>query len=540
MGNEQQQRFADNPLAGRETEELRALLEISQSLLHSINLDELLLYIISKVKELMHAEGAAVILLDEAQSEFFFCSAESASEKCAVKLKEIRFPATQGIAGRVLESGKPEFIPDVACDPRHYRQVDEFTGFQTRSMIAVPLRSKEKSVGVLEVCNKKEGMFDSRDVDFLMTIAGTIAMALDNARTHDELERAYRELQLIDKVKDQLIECTTEENARLRREVEGRYRFDQIQGNSPKMLELFRLCEKVIGTDISVLIEGETGTGKELIARCIHYNGPRQAKPFVSQNCGGIPDSLLASELFGHKRGAFTGALSDKRGLFEVAHGGAIFLDEVTEMSPAMQVSLLRALQEGEIKPLGADQSKKVDVRVISATNRSLEEDVKKGSFREDLFYRLNVFSIRVPPLRERVGDIPILVHHFIKKFNQKNHKAIRGLSREAMDGLAAYPFPGNVRELENEIERAMAMADDGKTIELWNLSERIRSKSTCHPHLSKMQGTLKEMVEGMEKALLLQMIEEHQGNKTKIANHLGLSRFGLIKKMRRYGFEAR
>jgi transcriptional regulator with PAS, ATPase and Fis domain len=194
----------------------------------------------------------------------------------------------------------------------------------------------------------------------------------------------------------------------------------------------------------------------------------------------------------------------------------------------------------GQRFPTIAVISGDVDVRVISATNRGLEEDVKKGSFREDLFYRLNVFSIRVPPLRERVGDIPILVHHFIKKFNQKNHQAIRGLSREAMDGLAAYPFPGNVRELENEIERAMAMADDGKTIELWNLSERIRSKSTCHPHPSKMQGTLKEMVEGMEKALLLQMLEQYQGNKTKIASHLGLSRFGLIKKMRRYGFEAR
>jgi transcriptional regulator with GAF, ATPase, and Fis domain len=540
MGSEKQQRFEDHSSSGRDTDELRALLDISRSLHHSINLDQLLLSIISKIKELMNAEGAAVILLDEAKREFFFFSAESDLDKCEVKLKEIRFPASEGIAGSVLESGKPELINDVACDPRHYRQIDAFTGFQTKSMIVVPLRSKQKPVGVLEVCNKKNGMFDSRDVDFLMTIAGTIAMALDNAKTHDELERAYRELKLIDKAKDQLIECTTEENARLRREVEGRYRFDQIQGNSPKMLELFRLCEKVIGTDISVLIEGETGTGKELIARCIHYNGPRQAKPFVSQNCGGIPDSLLASELFGHKRGAFTGALADKRGLFEAAHGGTIFLDEVAEMSPAMQVSLLRALQEGEIKPLGADQSKKVNVRVISATNRSLEEDVQKGLFREDLFYRLNVFGIHVPPLRERVGDVPLLADYFIKKFNQKNHKTIRGLSREAMGCLAAYPFPGNVRELENEIERSMAMADDGKTIELWNLSERIRSKSACPPHLAKMQGTLKEMVESVEKALLVQMLEEHQGNKTKMASSLGLSRFGLIKKMRRYGFEAR
>ncbi|NIQ89924.1 MAG: sigma-54 factor interaction domain-containing protein, partial [Desulfobacterales bacterium] len=198
-------------------------------------------------------------------------------------------------------------------------------------------------------------------------------MALDNARMCTELNSAYRELQLINKDKDEVIKKTKSEVAYLRREVERYYRFDKVIGNSERMLEVFRLCERIIDSDITVLIEGETGTGKELIARTIHFNGPRKKMPFVSQNCGGIPDTLLASELFGHKRGSFTGAIKDKKGLFEIAHGGTVFLDEVAEMSPAMQTSLLRVLQEGEIKPLGSDRSKKVDVRVISATNKHLE-----------------------------------------------------------------------------------------------------------------------------------------------------------------------
>ena len=261
-------------------------------------------------------------------------------------------------------------------------------------MIAVPLPKKEKIIGVLEVLNKKRGAFGESDLNLLSTIAPIMAMALDNAKMYAELGSAYKELQITDKAKDSLIKHTQEENIRLRQAIEVRYRFDQIIGNSDCMLEVFRLCEKVMDTAITILIEGETGTGKELVARCVHFNSPRKEKPFVTQNCGGIPETLLTSELFGHKRGAFTGAFSDKKGLFEIAHGGTIFLDEVAEMSPSMQTSLLRVLQEGEIKPLGADYFKKVDVRVISATNKNLEDYVRDGKFREDLFYRLNVLTV--------------------------------------------------------------------------------------------------------------------------------------------------
>jgi Nif-specific regulatory protein len=403
-------------------------------------------------------------------------------------------------------------------------------------MIAVPLQKKEKIIGVLEVLNKKNGVFDKSDLDLISTITPIMAMALDNARIYAKLEKAYQELQIKDKAKDSLIKNAEMQNIRLRKAIEKRYQFDQIIGNSDCMLDVYRLCEKVMDSDITILIEGETGTGKEVVARCIHFNSPRKDKPFVTQNCGGIPETLLTSELFGHKRGAFTGAFADKRGLFEIAHGGTIFLDEVAEMSPSMQTSLLRVLQEGEIKPLGANEFKKLDVRVISATHQDLEDRVKKGTFREDLFYRLYVFPIKLPPLRERGGDIPVLTRYFIDMFNKKYKRAVKGIDINAMTHLERYPFPGNVRELENEIGRAVAMAEDGKLIEPSHLSDKIAMNPKTAPAPVNIQGGLKEMVETLEKAVLSQMLETHHANKTRVAKALGLSRYGLIKKIQRYG----
>ena len=293
------------------SDELKTLLDISVSLYQYRNLDDLIMYIIDRITTVMHTEAISVILHDEEKNEFIFCWSTDIAER-REQLKEIRFSTEQGIAGSVFQSGKPEIILDTARDPRHYNRVDYSTDFKTQSMIAVPLQTKTKTIGVLEAMNKKSGIFDEKDLHFLTALAPIIAMALDNARMYEELDRAYRKLQIIDKDKDRLIRHTKNEVVRLRQEVERRYRFDQIKGNSERMLEVFRLCEKVIDSDITLVIQGETGTGKELIARCIHYNSPRKAKPFVTQNCGGIPDTLLASELFGHKKGAFTGALSDK------------------------------------------------------------------------------------------------------------------------------------------------------------------------------------------------------------------------------------
>jgi Nif-specific regulatory protein len=519
----------------REHQELKYLWDISQSLYQYLNVDDLILHIIKQITNVMYAEAASVILLDEGKDELVFCWSSDIPERLD-KLEEIRIPADHGIAGSVFQSGKAEIILEVAQDPRHYSDVDSATDFKTKSMIAVPLKTKEQTIGVLEVLNKIKGVFDEKDFNFLVTLAPIIAMALDNARMCTELNSAYRELQLINKDKDEVIKKTKNEVAYLRREVERHYRFDQVIGNSERMLEVFRLCERAIDSDITVLIEGETGTGKELIARIIHFNGPRTKMPFVSQNCGGIPDTLLASELFGHKRGSFTGAVKDKKGLFETAHGGTVFLDEVAEMSPAMQTSLLRVLQEGEIKALGSDLSKKVDVRVISATNKNLEKELQEGRLREDLFYRLSVFTVELPPLRDRTGDIPVLANHFIGKFNEKTKKSVTGFSQRAMDCLSSYPFPGNVRELENEIERAMAMVADSNQIEISNLSDKIHHDSVREIHGVKLRSSLKEMVETLEKSVLMEKLREHGGNKTRVAKELGLSRNGLMKKIQRYG----
>ena len=535
MSKKAKKKQGDNLARSREHQELKSLWDITQSLHQYLNVDDLLLHIIRQITDVMYAEAVSVILHDEAKDELVFCWSSDIPERLD-KLEEIRIPADYGIAGSVFKSGKAEIILDVPNDPRHYSNVDSATQFKTASMIAVPLKTKEQTIGVLEVLNKTKGSFDEKNLSFLVTLAPIIAMALDNARICTELNSAYRELQLINKDKDEVLAKTKNEVAFLRREVERHYRFDQIIGNSEPMLAVFRLCERVIDSDITVVVEGETGTGKELIARTIHFSGPRKDKPFVSQNCGGIPDTLLASELFGHKRGAFTGAFKDKKGLFEIAHGGTVFLDEVAEMSPAMQTSLLRVLQEGEIKPLGSDLSRKADVRVISATNKNLEKEVQEGRLREDLFYRLSVFAVKLPPLRERVGDIPVLANHFVRKVKKKTKKPVKGLSRDALNALSAYSFPGNVRELENEIERAMAMVIDSNFIELFNLSDKITDGSVTEISGFRSQGSLKEMVEALEKSVLVEKLQEHNGNKTRVAKELGLSRNGLMKKMQRYG----
>lgn len=536
MAKKTKQKNGGNLELIRKTQELETLWDISQSLYQHLNINDLILHIINRVREVMDVEAVSVILQAAGTDELIFCWAENEPSEIATRLREIRFPIQYGIAGSVFTSGQPELVLNSEKDSRHYKAVDYITGFKTKSMIAVPLKKKEKTIGVLEVLNKKKGSFNDHDLTFLTILTPIIAMALDNARMYGEMDRAYNDLKIADKVKNHFIEHTQQENNRLRQEITRQYRFDNIAGNSDRILKVFQLCEKAIQSDITVLVQGETGTGKELIARCIHYNGPRKLKPFVTQNCGAIPETLLTSELFGHKRGAFTGAYSDKKGLFEIAIGGTVFLDEVADMSPAMQTSLLRVLQEGEIKPLGADQPKKVDVRVISATNRNLEEDVKKGRFREDLLYRINVFTINLPPLRDRTGDIPVLANNFISKFDQKANKSIMGLNNDAIQCLMAYAFPGNVRELENEIERAVAMAEHGNFIEIRHLSEKFQKKQGLVDPGSGVRGTLKEKVETLERMALCETLEKHKGNKSVAAKELGLSRYGLMKKMQRYG----
>jgi len=250
------------------------------------------------------------------------------------------------------------------------------------------------------------------------------------------------------------------ENIQLRQELKSRYRFDGVVGESGKMQEVYKIIERVAGSNATVLIRGDSGTGKELVARAIHYSSPRSAKPFIAVSCAALPETLLESELFGHEKGAFTGAVGQKAGRFELAHQGTLFLDEVPELSPAMQVKLLRVLQERQFERVGGTRTLQVDVRLIAATNRNLEEAVASGAFRADLYYRLQVIQVFLPPLRERKTDIPPLVEHFIEKFNQQNGKNVKFVSQEAMELLMKYGWPGNIRELENAIERGVVLAD--------------------------------------------------------------------------------
>jgi two-component system response regulator HupR/HoxA len=330
------------------------------------------------------------------------------------------------------------------------------------------------------------------------------------------------------------------ENVYLRREVERKYAFDQIIGSSPAMERMFEVMEKVAATDASVLLGGETGTGKDLVARAIHYSGPRKHQRFVAQNCAALPDTLLESELFGHRRGAFTGAHADKKGLFELAHRGTIFLDEIGETHPGMQVRLLRVLQDGEIRPLGSSETRTVDVRVIAATNRDLRKDVEENHFREDLYYRLRVVEIALPPLRERRSDIPLLAHHFLDFANQKMGRKIQGFTNAAMDRLVAYEWSGNVRELENELERAVALAGDADTITEEMLSEDLRSATLpSEPWVDPVPGetSLNAAVDALKRRMITEAIGE-AGSKTRAAERLGIPRQSLQKMVKRLGLK--
>jgi two-component system, NtrC family, response regulator HupR/HoxA len=328
------------------------------------------------------------------------------------------------------------------------------------------------------------------------------------------------------------------------RELGERYRYENIVGNSRSMQEVFRLLEKIVQSESTVLIHGESGTGKELVARAIHFNGPRAKKPFVVQNCSAFNDNLLESALFGYMKGAFTGAVKDKKGLFEVADGGTFFLDEVGDMSPALQVKLLRVLQEGTFTPVGATEVKQVDVRVIAATHKDLQKMVERGDFREDLYYRINVIKMVVPPLRERLDDIPLLCEHFLRKHHRGKGRP-PGLSGEVLGAFQHYGWPGNIRELENEIERLLVLGADHDALQAELVSPRIREadpapavRAATWANRVPITGNLKDAVETLEREMINQGLIRTHWNKSQLAKELGISRSNLIQKCTYYGLD--
>jgi len=469
-------------------EPLQALSRISQQINTLQELDPLLKSILHIAMEVIGAERGFILMYDKNQ-KLQLRIAHNITEQQASDLGDL----SQSVLSQVQEKGEPILSFDAQTD-------DRFEGAQSiriqriQSIAAVPLIMKTRPIGViyLDSLQRRSG-FKAEALPFITAFANQAAIAIENARLYEALR---------------------EENRQLKKQVQRAYTFKEIIGRSPAMKQVFELMESIIDSDVTVLIEGESGTGKELVARALHYNGPRKDKPFIALFCGALPENLLESELFGHKKGAFTGATSDKKGLFEAADGGSFFLDEIGDLSPKIQTELLRVIQEGEVKRIGETHVRHVDVRIMAATNKDLNELVKAGHFREDLYYRLNVIKIQLPPLRKREGDIPLLAHFFLDKYAAKTRKQVNGFSPEAMKRLVSYHWPGNIRELENTIERALLLTKD-----LYIQPENLQLPET-DPRLPEKMS-LKEF----EKHIVRKTLTENQNNISKTAEQLGVSR---------------
>jgi Nif-specific regulatory protein len=435
-------------------------------------------------------------------------------------------PITRSVFRKVVS----ERAAVVAADaPRDVGQSESLMGAQIRSTLGIPLWKGEEILGVIQVDNREAGVLTAHDLDIMAVLAQNASLAVANARVAKRLRAAE------DRLKKENAFLKGKEQER-RTGAKAKDGAPEIIGQSAPMRQLLAQLEKVVNTRVTVLIEGETGVGKELVAASVHYRSNRRDRLFVGQTCAAMPETLLESELFGHKKGAFTGAHEDKRGLFEVADGGTLFLDEVTEMPLSLQSKLLRVLQEGEIRPIGATQEKKVNVRIVAATNRNLEKEVAEGRFREDLYYRLKVFPLRVPPLRERREDIPLIATHFLARFSSEFGKPSGGFCQQAMELLQGYDWPGNVRELQNEVQRLVIQVDAGGFVTPEMLSPRVRQVEGMIERVRPTKGTLKEMMDQVERWLLIEALREHGNNKTAAAKSLGITREGLHKKLRAFG----
>ncbi len=431
-------------------------------------------------------------------------------------------PISRTLLRQVVEDRAGLLLTNAAAQMAQVRSVVQ-AGLA--STLAVPLWAGNEIGGVLQVDNRATpGLFNATDLELLTVAAAHIGVAAENARLVARLRLAEQRLE--------------RENLYLKQKEQDET-FPGLIGRSAAIEQVMRGVEKVRDTRVPVLILGETGTGKELVARAIHYTSNRRDKLFVAQNCSALPENLLESELFGHVRGAFTGADRDKKGLFELADGGTIFLDEIGEMPVLLQAKLLRVLQEGEIWPIGAPRPKRVDVRVVSATHRDVEKMVADGTFRQDLFYRLAVYPLSLAPLRERREDIPVLAKHFLTRYAREFGRSLSGFTPEVLDLLTAYDWPGNVRELQNEIQRVLIGRLEGDLVLPEDLSPRVRGHSSAMAEGDLPRGTLTEMMDAVERVLLARALRDHANNKTRTAQALGITREGLHKKLARFGMGA-
>lgn len=500
------------------SEKLAAILRISQRMNSERDLHQLLDLVAEEGARLLGAERASIFLLSEDGRELTSKVALGSSEM-------IRLDSKQGIAGTVVSTCEEICVDDAYGDTRFYQGVDERSGYRTKNMLAVPLTDLDgRAIGAFEILNKREGIFDEEDKQITRALAASAAIAIQTAKFILELQRHRVRLE--------------DENRNLLRELGGKLPGKTILGSHPKIEELRRMIERVADAEVTVLITGESGTGKDLIARSLHFASPRAARPFVALNCAALPETLVETELFGVEKGVATGV--DRRaGKFESAHGGTLFLDEIGDLSLAAQAKILRVLQERVVERIGGRTPIPVDVRVIAATNKDLVEAIQKNLFREDLFYRLNVIHLRTTPLRQMTADIPALAAMLLLRIAEEMRRPALTLSDAALKALAGYRWPGNIRQLENELRRAMVVAR-GKMIEPEDFSEALQGAPEKEGVAEAAAGRgLQDEIEDLERRRIQEAMARHGQNQQKTARALGLSRQGLINKLKRYGIKA-
>lgn len=491
-------------LAKVDLDRFQTLIEIN-ALINSdfSDLGAVLHRIVESATRLTEGEASSLLLVNAENNKLYF---EVALGSKGDQVSKFSLEMGEGVAGWVAKNNRSLIVNDTDSDPRHYRDIAEKVGYPTNSILAVPMRVKDRCIGVIEILNKtRQRPFNDDDLQWLEIFANQAAIAVQNARTFQRVRTQ------VDLLADQ---------------VNADKGYHTLIWASAAMNEQIELIDRVAPTDSTVLIQGESGVGKELIAEQIHLRSPRSAGPFVRVNCAALPATLLESELFGHVKGAFTDAVADRRGRFELADGGTIFLDEIGDLPLALQAKMLRVIQEKTFERLGASDPITVDIRIIAATNKNMDALVEQGDFRSDLYYRLNVLPLTIPPLRRRREDIPELASFFLKRFARETNKRIIGFSDEAMESLISYEWPGNVRELENAVERSVVIAQHDRI-----LPEDLLLHPGDSAQEARYQGrTLKESLRSFKRQFIRGALQRHGFNHTETAEELGIQRSYLSK----------
>jgi Nif-specific regulatory protein len=504
----------------REIKELSLLFDISTRLSESLDLKTVIKPILHLIAEYMDILRGTLTILNRAKGEIAIEEAYGLRPEEQAKGK---YRMGEGITGKVIDTGQPIVVPNIADEPLFLDKTGSrrLVNKKDIAFICVPIKIGNEVIGALSADRlHNEGMSLEDDVRLLTIIASSISQAVRLRQlAQEELERMM------------------EENQRLQDQLKTRYDMKTIVGNSKGMQTVYSLIDKVCRTNATVLILGESGVGKERVAQTIHYSSNRADRPFIKVNCAALPESLIESELFGHEKGSFTGATMARKGRFEAAENGTIFLDEIGDLPLAIQTKLLRVLQEKEFERVGGNYTIRVNARIITATNKDLEILIREGRFREDLYYRLNVFPVLVPPLRDRKTDIMLLTDYFIQKYSKEHGKEITRISTTSTDMLMNYHWPGNVRELENCIERAIILCADG-VIQGYHLPPNLQRKETDEQ--GKSGGAFKDVMAGMEREIIIEELKKARGNMAKAARSLGLTERIMGLRVSRYEIDPR